>query len=109
MNTEREISVRRSRDAIHFVLDGDEFLEIRRGGDCVIRSVSPDGGRHTHTQRHPELLQAMLVGPAKAFAVGVEAIPVAIAEHFVIPTVIVFFPSADSDHRRATSRSARHS
>ncbi len=104
MNTEREISVRRSQGAIHFALDGDEFLEIRRGGDCIIRSVSPDGCNHTHTQCHPELLQTLLEGPAKAFAVGVEAIPVAIAEHFVIPTVIVFLPSADSGHRILMAR-----
>lgn len=104
MNVPIEISMRRSAHAIHFEADGLEFLELRRGGDCIIRSVAPDGTARVHVQRHPGLLPAMVAVPGVNFAIAIEEIPVAIAEHFLIPSVITFFPSATSNTRILMAR-----
>lgn len=104
MNAPGEISFHRTADAIHFQSDGREFLELRRGGECIIRSIAPDGTPHVHTQLHPELLKSMVSVPGASFAIAIETIPVVIAEHFMIPSVIALFPSAKSRSRILMAR-----
>lgn len=104
MNAPGEISMRRSAHAIHFETDGLEFLELRRRGDCIIRSIAPDGTAHEHVQHHPGLLKAMADAPGGDFAIGIEGIPTAIGEHFLIPSVITFFPSTEPSSRILMAR-----
>lgn len=104
MNVPIEIGIRRSDHAIHFEADGFQFLELRRGGDCVIRITAPDGSLHVHIQSHPGLLPAMVSVPGVNFAIAIQDIPSAIAEHFLIPSVIVFFPPSTSDTRILMAR-----
>lgn len=104
MNAPIEITMRRSAHAIHFEAEGLEFLELQRGGDCIIRSLAPDGTSHVHVQRHPDLLKAMVAVPGVNFAIAIQEIPVVIAEHFLIPSVITLFPSANSRSRILIAR-----
>ncbi len=85
------ITVRRSVDAIHFTVDGIEFLELRRGGACIVRSVAPDGSPHEYIQNHPGLLAEIAAVSGEFFAVAVEPLPPMIAEHFVIPSVVALY------------------
>lgn len=104
MSTGGRIQFHRSADAIHFTEDGVEFLEPRRGGECLIHSLAPDGIRHEHAQHHPGLLELLAGGGSGGFAICVEALPVAIQEHFKIPSVIVLIPNVDRGTRLLMAR-----
>lgn len=85
------ITVRRSSDALHFAAEGIEFLELRRGGACIVRSVAPDGSPHEYVQNHPGLLAELVAASGDFIGVAIEPLPPAVAEHFVIPSVIAVY------------------
>lgn len=98
------ITVRRSSDAIHFAAEGIEFLELRRGGECVVRSVAPDGSPHEYVQHHPGLLAELVAASGDFIGVAIELLPPAIAEHFVIPSVIAIHLGNEAKTRLLIAR-----
>ncbi len=98
------ITVRRSVDAIHFTVEGIEFLELRRGGACIVRSVAPDGVLHEYVQHHPGLLKALVETAGGSIGVAVETLPAFIAEHFTVPSVIAIYLDARTESRLLVAR-----
>lgn len=92
--------------ALHVLDGGDEVLELRADGDCIVRSVAPDGTRHTYVQNHPQLLSVLAddFHSGSVFGIGIEELPAAISEHFAIPSIIVLIPSANSSVRLLLAR-----